>query len=89
MAISKERKNEIIKEYQVHDTDTGSPEVQIAVLTEEINALNEHLRVHKKDHHSRRGLLKMVGRRRNLLNYLRKKDIQRYRELIKKLGLRR
>lgn len=89
MAISKERKNEIIKQYQLHESDTGSPEVQIAVLTEEINALNEHLRVHKKDHHSRRGLLKMVGRRRNLLTYLRKKDIQRYRELIQKLGLRR
>uniref|UniRef100_UPI000A355FE3 30S ribosomal protein S15 n=1 Tax=Staphylococcus aureus TaxID=1280 RepID=UPI000A355FE3 len=64
MAISQERKNEIIKEYRVHETDTGSPEVQIAVLTAEINAVNEHLRTHKKDHHSRRGLLKMVGRRR-------------------------
>ena len=83
MAISQERKNEIIKEYRVHETDTGSPEVQIAVLTAEIAALNEHLREHKKDHHSRRGLLKMVGRRRHLLNYLRGKDIQRYRELIK------
>ncbi|MBW0799976.1 30S ribosomal protein S15, partial [Pseudomonas aeruginosa] len=71
MAISQERKNEIIKEYRVHETDTGSPEVQIAVLTAEINAVNEHLRTHKKDHHSRRGLLKMVGRRRHLLNYLR------------------
>ncbi|MCD0806098.1 30S ribosomal protein S15 [Staphylococcus aureus] len=89
MAISQERKNEIIKEYRVHETDTGSPEVQIAVLTAEINAVNEHLRTHKKDHHSRRGLLKMVGRRRNLLNYLRSKDIQRYRELIKSLGIRR
>ncbi|HCZ8940231.1 TPA: 30S ribosomal protein S15, partial [Staphylococcus aureus] len=68
MAISQERKNEIIKEYRVHETDTGSPEVQIAVLTAEINAVNEHLRTHKKDHHSRRGLLKMVGRRRHLLN---------------------
>ncbi|HDP2220002.1 TPA: 30S ribosomal protein S15, partial [Staphylococcus aureus] len=66
MAISQERKNEIIKEYRVHETDTGSPEVQIAVLTAEINAVNEHLRTHKKDHHSRRGLLKMVGRRRHL-----------------------
>lgn len=74
MAISQERKNEIIKEYRVHETDTGSPEVQIAVLTAEINAVNEHLRTHKKDHHSRRGLLKMVGRRRHLLNYLRSKD---------------
>ncbi|AUJ26636.1 30S ribosomal protein S15 [Virgibacillus dokdonensis] len=89
MAISQERKNEIINEYKVHDSDTGSPEVQIAVLTEEITTLNEHLRVHKKDHHSRRGLLKMVGKRRNLLNYLRNKDVTRYRELIKKLGLRR
>ncbi|MEW9676668.1 30S ribosomal protein S15 [Lentibacillus sp. L22] len=89
MAITKERKNEIISEFKVHDTDTGSPEVQIAVLTEEITKLNEHLRVHKKDHHSRRGLLKMVGKRRNLLNYLRNKDVTRYRDLIKKLGLRR
>ena len=89
MAISQERKDEIIKEYRVHETDTGSPEVQIAVLTAEINALNDHLRTHKKDHHSRRGLLKIVGRRRHLLNYLRKKDIQRYRELIKSLGIRR
>ncbi|MFP7169171.1 30S ribosomal protein S15 [Terribacillus sp. 7520-G] len=89
MAISKERKNQLIAEYKTHDTDTGSPEVQIAVLTEEITTLNEHLRTHKKDHHSRRGLLKMVGRRRNLLNYLREKDVTRYRELIQKLGLRR
>lgn len=89
MAITQERKNEIIKEYRLHETDTGSPEVQIAVLTAEIAALNEHLREHKKDHHSRRGLLKMVGRRRHLLNYLRGKDIQRYRELIKSLGIRR
>ena len=89
MAISQERKDELIKQYRVHETDTGSPEVQIAVLTAEIAALNEHLREHKKDHHSRRGLLKMVGRRRHLLNYLRGKDIQRYRELIKSLGIRR
>ena len=89
MAISQQRKDELIKEYRVHETDTGSPEVQIAVLTAEISALNEHLREHKKDHHSRRGLLKMVGRRRHLLNYLRGKDIQRYRELIKSLGIRR
>ncbi|WP_367141503.1 30S ribosomal protein S15 [Staphylococcus capitis] len=89
MAISQERKDELIKQYRVHETDTGSPEVQIAVLTGEIAALNEHLREHKKDHHSRRGLLKMVGRRRHLLNYLRSKDIQRYRELIKSLGIRR
>ncbi|MBS4194030.1 30S ribosomal protein S15 [Lederbergia citri] len=89
MAISQERKNEIINQYKIHESDTGSPEVQIAVLTEEINKLNDHLRVHKKDHHSRRGLLKMVGRRRNLLTYLRNKDVQRYRELINSLGLRR
>ncbi|HLR07972.1 MAG TPA: 30S ribosomal protein S15 [Bacillota bacterium] len=89
MAISQERKKEIIDAYKIHDNDTGSPEVQVAVLTEEINRLNEHLRVHKKDHHSRRGLFKMVGRRRHLLNYLRKKDVTRYRDLIKKLGLRR
>ncbi|GGC90059.1 30S ribosomal protein S15 [Thalassobacillus devorans] len=89
MAITQERKNEIINEYKTHDNDTGSPEVQIAVLTEQITSLNEHLRTHKKDHHSRRGLLKMVGKRRNLLNYLRKNDVTRYRELIKSLGLRR
>ncbi|SDJ76072.1 small subunit ribosomal protein S15 [Jeotgalicoccus aerolatus] len=89
MAISQERKTELIEEYRVHETDTGSPEVQIAVLTEEINTLNEHLRTHKKDHHSRRGLLKMVGRRKHLLTYLRNKDVVRYRDLIAKLGLRR
>lgn len=89
MAIAQERKNEIINQFKVHETDTGSPEVQIAILTEDINNLNEHLRTHKKDHHSRRGLLKMVGKRRNLLTYLRNKDVQRYRELINKLGLRR
>ncbi|HLR72606.1 MAG TPA: 30S ribosomal protein S15 [Pseudogracilibacillus sp.] len=89
MAITKDRKQEIINEYKVHDNDTGSPEVQIAILTEDINNLNEHLREHTKDHHSRRGLLKMVGQRRNLLNYLRNNDVTRYRDLIKKLGLRR
>src|SRR5699024_1830961 len=89
MAISQERKNELIQEYRTHESDTGSPEVQIAVLTAEITALNEHLGTHKKDHHSRRGLLKMVGRRKLLLKYLREKDIQRYRELIGRLGLRR
>lgn len=89
MAITKERKNEIINEFKVHESDTGSPEVQIAVLTEEITKLNDHLRVHTKDHHSRRGLFKMVGKRRHLLNYLRNNDVTRYRELIKKLGLRR
>lgn len=89
MALTKERKNEIIKEYAVHEGDTGSPEVQIAVLTHEINLLNEHARVHKKDHHSYRGLMKKVGHRRNLLAYLRNKDVARYRDLIQRLGLRR
>ena len=89
MAISKEKKNEIISQYATHEGDTGSPEVQVAVLTEEINQLNEHLRVHKKDHHSYVGLLKKIGHRRNLLSYLRNKDVTRYRELIKSLGLRR
>ena len=89
MALTQERKNQIIAEYKTHESDTGSPEVQIAVLTAQINSLNDHLRTHKKDHHSRRGLLKMVGRRRNLLTYLRNKDITRYRELINRLGLRR
>lgn len=89
MALTQERKNEIINEFKVHESDTGSPEVQIAILTEKINYLNEHLRTHKKDHHSRRGLLKMVGQRRNLLTYLRNSDVQRYRVLINKLGLRR
>jgi small subunit ribosomal protein S15 len=89
MAITQQRKNELISEYKTHESDTGSAEVQIAVLTESINNLNEHLRTHKKDHHSRRGLLKMVGKRRNLLTYLRNKDVQRYRVLINKLGLRR
>ncbi|WP_077615119.1 30S ribosomal protein S15 [Caenibacillus caldisaponilyticus] len=89
MALTKERKQEIVNEFKTHEGDTGSPEVQVAILTEKINLLNEHLRVHKKDHASRRGLLKMVGKRRNLLMYLKKKDIARYRELIEKLGLRR
>lgn len=89
LALSQEEKNKIIEEFRTHEKDTGSAEIQIAILTKQIETLNEHLRKHKKDHHSRRGLLKMVGRRRNLLNYLRKKDIARYRELIQKLGLRR
>lgn len=89
MTLSLERKREIIDEYKTHESDTGSPEVQVAILTHRINELNEHLREHKKDHHSRRGLLKMVGQRRNLLNYLKKNDIARYRTLIQKLGLRR
>ena len=84
-----EEKTEIMKAYATHEGDTGSPEVQIAVLTRRINDLTEHLKTHKKDHHSRRGLLRMVGRRRNLLNYLMKKDINRYRALIAKLGLRK
>ena len=87
--ISKETKTKIIDEFKRDEKDTGSPEVQIAILTERINELTEHLKVHKKDNHSRRGLLKMVGRRRNLLNYLAKKDINRYREIVSKLGLRK
>lgn len=87
--ISKEMKSEIIEKYKRDEKDTGSPEVQIALLTERINELTEHLKVHKKDNHSRRGLLKMVGKRRNLLNYLSKKDINRYREIVEKLGLRK
>ncbi len=89
MAITKERKNELIAEFRTHEGDTGSPEVQIAVLTHEINALNEHIRTHKKDFHSERGLLKKIGRRRHLLKYLRETEVQRYRELIQRLGLRR
>lgn len=82
-------KNEIIATYATHEGDTGSPEVQIALLTERINHLNEHLTVHKQDNHSRRGLLKMVGRRRGLLEYLKAKDIERYRAIVAKLGLRK
>ncbi len=82
-------KQEIIQKYQLHEGDTGSPEVQIALLTERINHLNEHLKVHKKDSHSRRGLLKMVGQRRGLLNYLKDSDIERYRKIIADLGLRK
>ena len=85
----KETKTQVILENATHEGDTGSPEVQIAVLTARINELTEHLKIHKKDHHSRRGLLKMVGRRRNLLNYLTKKDINRYRAIVAKLGLRK
>ena len=87
--ISKESKAEIIAKYKRDEKDTGAPEVQIALLTERINELTEHLKVHKKDNHSRRGLLKMVGKRRNLLNYLAKKDVNRYREIVAKLGLRK
>ena len=84
-----EEKTEIMKAYATHEGDTGSPEVQIAVLTRRINDLTEHFKANKNDHHSRRGLLKMVGRRRNMLNYLKKKDINRYRATIEKLGLRK
>ena len=86
--MQKEKKTEIIEAYKLHDGDTGSPEVQVAILTERINHLNDHLKAHKKDHHSRRGLLKMVGQRRGLLNYLMRIDIERYRALIGKLNLR-
>jgi small subunit ribosomal protein S15 len=89
MAVTQERKQEIIADFKTHESDTGSPEVQIAILTENIENLTNHLKVHKKDHHSRRGLLKMVGQRRKLLAYLKKKDVNRYRALIEKLGLRR
>jgi len=85
----KEKKTGIIETYKIHETDTGSPEVQIAILTERINHLNEHLKINKKDHHSRRGLLKMVGQRKGLISYLMKKDITRYRAIIEKLGLRK
>ncbi len=87
--ITQEKKAEIINEYKTKEGDTGSPEVQIAILTYRINDLNEHLKIHKKDFHSRRGLLKMVGQRRNLLGYLKEKDIERYRTLIARLGLRK
>jgi len=85
----KEKKKSIIEEFKLHDNDTGSSEVQIALLTERINHLNEHLKMHKKDHHSRRGLLKMVGTRRGLLNYIQSNDVERYRTIIKKLNLRK
>ncbi|MGE4282201.1 MAG: 30S ribosomal protein S15 [Clostridia bacterium] len=85
----KEIKQSVIESYKLHESDTGSPEVQIALLTERINHLNEHLKMHKKDHHSRRGLLKMVGQRRGLLNYLMSNDIERYRTIIGKLNLRK
>lgn len=87
--LTNDLKKQIVEKFQVHESDTGSPEVQIAILTERIQQLTEHFRVHKKDHHSRRGLYKMIGHRRNLLNYLRQKDVNRYRELIQTLGLRR
>ena len=87
--MTQAEKQEIMVQYALHEGDTGSPEVQIAVLTKRLNDLTEHLKIHKKDHHSRHGLLKMVGRRRNMLNYLQKKDIERYRAIIAKLGLRK
>ena len=89
MTMTTEQKTGIIEKYRLHESDTGSPEVQIAILTERINYLTEHLKIHKKDHHSRRGLLKMVGQRRGLLNYLRDKDFGRYRTIIASLGIRR
>lgn len=89
MAITKEKKDQLVKEFARHEGDTGSAEVQIALLTEDINNLNDHLKLNKQDHHSYVGLLKKIGHRRNLLRYLKNKDIQRYRELINKLGLRR
>lgn len=89
MALQKQQREEIIEEHQLHEADTGSPEVQVALLTERINSLTEHLREHPHDHHSRRGLFKMVGRRRRLLRYLSKEDTERYRALIERLGLRR
>ena len=89
MALTKEAKEKLIKEFAKSENDTGSAEVQIAILTQEINDLTEHLKVHTHDYHSRRGLLKKVGQRRNMLQYLAKKDIQSYREVVKKLGLRK
>jgi small subunit ribosomal protein S15 len=89
MTITKERKQEITKEFGVNDTDTGNADVQIALLTERIQYLTEHLKIHSKDHHTRYGLLKLVGQRRSLLNFIAKKDINRYRTLIKKLGIRK
>ncbi len=88
MTLEAERKRELIEEYRLHDEDTGSPEVQIALLTERIRSLTEHFKVHKKDHHSRRGLLKLVGQRRSLLNYLKMKRIERYRSVVERLGIR-
>lgn len=87
--LATERKQEIIDQFKAHEGDTGSPEVQIALLSERIQYLTEHFRTHKKDHHSRRGLLKIVGQRRRLLDYLKKKDVERYRTVINKLGIRR
>ncbi|HUG43355.1 MAG TPA: 30S ribosomal protein S15 [Acidobacteriota bacterium] len=89
MTITKERKNEIVNDFQLHQSDTGSPEVQIALLSARITELTEHFKTHKKDHHSRRGLLKLVGQRRRLLDYLKKRDFGRYKEVIERLGIRK
>ncbi len=89
MALNTEQKQEIIDRYRLHNADTGSPEVQVAILSERISYLTDHFKVHAKDHHSRRGLIKLVGQRRRLLNYLKNKDIERYRTLIEQLGLRK
>ena len=89
LALSKDRKTEIIGSYKTHEADTGSPEVQVAILSERINYLTEHFKSHAKDHHSRRGLLKLVGQRRRLLDYLKQKDSERYAELIRRLGIRK
>lgn len=89
MGLSKGRKTEIIGAYKMHEADTGSPEVQVAILSERISYLTEHFKVHAKDHHSRRGLLKLVGQRRRLLDYLKRKDSERYAELIRRLGIRK
>lgn len=89
MALLQERKKEIVDQFKLHEKDTGSPEVQIALLSERIQFLTDHFKIHKKDHHSRRGLLKLVGQRRKLLNYLKENDIERYRRVIDKLGLRK
>ncbi len=89
MALTKERKTDLIDSYKKHENDTGSPEVQVAILSERINYLTEHFKVHAKDHHSRRGLLQLVGQRRRLLDYLKRKDTERYAELIRRLGIRK
>ena len=89
MALSKDRKNELIGSYKTHDVDTGSPEVQVAILSERINYLTEHFKTHAKDHHSRRGLLMLAGRRRRLLDYVKSKDVKRYADLIKRLNIRK
>ena len=89
MGMTKDRKAEVIGGYRIHESDTGSPEVQVALLSERINYLTEHFKTHAKDHHSRRGLLKMVGQRRRLLNYLKRTEIKRYREIIERLGIRK